>query len=88
MYQPSEYGSERAARMIARVREHLTSAEISDLIGTRTEPWERDWFAAYARNNPKLISGSYLRDAIDAYTDSGPGPNGTSAYDEDRSRPA
>jgi hypothetical protein len=69
--------------MIALIRAQLTPAEISDLIGTRTEPWERDWFAAYARNNPALISGFYLRDAIDAYTDCGPDPHGRSAYDED-----
>jgi hypothetical protein len=84
MYRPSDYGTERAARMIARVREHLTSAEISDLIGTRTEPWEHDWYAAYVHNDPALISGFYLRDAIDAYTDCGPEPHGRSAYDEDR----
>lgn len=83
MYRPSDYGTEQAARMIARVREQLTPAEISDLIGTRSEPWEHAWYAAYAHNNPALISGSYLRDAIEAYIDPGPQPNGKSAYGED-----
>lgn len=82
-YRQSDHGTERAARMIARVREHLTAAEISDLIGTRHEPWERDWYAAYAHNNPALISGSYLRDAIEAYIDPGPDPKGKSACTED-----
>lgn len=82
-YRQSDYGTERAARMIARIREHLTAAEISDLIGTRSEPWERDWYAAYASNNPALISGSYLRNAIEAYLDPGPDPKGQSAYGED-----
>ncbi|MFE9127034.1 hypothetical protein ACFYOF_16715 [Streptomyces sp. NPDC007148] len=82
-YRPSDFGTERAARLIARVREHLTPAGISDLIGTRHEPWERDWYAAYAHNNPALISGAYLRDAIEAYIDPGPSPHGRSAYGED-----
>ena len=85
-YRPADHGTERAARMIALLREHLNPAEISDLIGTRNEPWERDWYAAYARHNPALISGSYLRDAIEAYIDSGPGPHGRSAYTEDRAK--
>lgn len=84
MYRLADYGTERAARLVALVRENLTPAEISDLIGTRSEPWERDWYAAYAHHNPKLISGFYLRDAIDAYIDCGRGPNGKSAHDEDR----
>jgi hypothetical protein len=82
-YRPSDFGTEQAARLIARVREHLTPAEISDLIGTRSEPWERDWYAAYAHHNPALISGFWLRAAIDAYLDPGPDPRGTSACGED-----
>lgn len=82
-YRPSDFGTERYDRLIALVREHLTPAEISDLIGTRGEPWERDWYAAYAHANPKLISGHVLREAIDAYLDCGPGPRGQSAYGED-----
>lgn len=87
-YRPSDYGTEQATRLIARVREHLTPAEISDLIGTRHEPWERDWYAAYAHNNPALISGGYLRAAIEAYIDPGPGPRGKSAYGEDLAKTA
>jgi hypothetical protein len=82
-YRPSDYGTDRAARMIALVRKQLTPAEISDLIGTRHEPWEHDWYAAYAHNNPRLISGSLLRDAIEAYIDPGPDPRGKSACTED-----
>ncbi len=33
-YRPSDFGTEQAACLITRVREHLTPTEISDLIGT------------------------------------------------------
>lgn len=69
-----DYGTERAARLIATVRKHLTPTEISDLIGARTMPYERDVYAAYAHNNPKLISGSFLYDMIEAYIDVGRDP--------------
>ncbi|MFI0900521.1 hypothetical protein [Streptomyces sp. NPDC020983] len=85
-YQPAGYGTDRWVRLIALVREHLTPAEISDLVGTRSEPWERDWYAAYAHSNPKLISGPVLREAIDAYLDPGPDPRGISAYSQDLAR--
>ncbi|NUP46183.1 MAG: hypothetical protein HOW97_02555 [Catenulispora sp.] len=82
-YRPSDHGTEHAGRLIAVVRNNLTPAEISDLIANRHEPWERYVYAAYAHSNPALISGSCLREAIDAYLDPGPGPGGTSAYGQD-----
>lgn len=83
-YRPQDdYGTERSAHLIALVRKHLTPAEISDLIGTRYEPWEHDWYAAYAHNNPALISGNCLREAIEAYLDPGPAFDGQSAYGQD-----
>ncbi|WP_329131615.1 hypothetical protein OG552_10680 [Streptomyces sp. NBC_01476] len=82
-YRLSDFGTEGYDRLIALVRENLTPAEIGDLIGTRSEPWEHDWYAAYAHNNPKLISGPMLRQAIDAYLDCGPDSRGRSAHDDD-----
>lgn len=82
-YRQSEYGTERAARLIAMVREHLSPAEISDLIGTRSEPWERDWYEAVARTTP-FHMGSLLRSAIEAYIDCGPGPDFRSAWGDDQ----
>lgn len=83
MPRPPEYGSEKAARMIALLREHLTLAELRDLIATRHEPWERDWYAAYVHDKPVLAPASWLRAAIEAYLDPGPDPKGHSAYIED-----
>lgn len=85
-YRPSDHGTDRATRLIALIRQHLNPAEISDLIGTRHEPWERGWYAAYAHNRPELISGSLLREAIEAYLDPGPDPRGQSAYAEDHAK--